>query len=240
MQNGEALTKTTNYGNIITCPSKYTNDTGDVGGKTADKSQVGGATAIAIIAKTSSVWWWCSDGSIASASTTVEGNVIKKNVLVTGVAPTNPSDTAGTQDPRTEFFLINCRQQKDLCGGAALIAAPVVGTYVDREVLLGFAYSDKCTWILKTDGKGAPTFKVAKAKTGNTAVMSTKHELHYVEYSILGTDSVSLTNQIGQETLSAANSAGLQLPLMSAATGFSTLKGRLYDSSIYAGYIEQP
>lgn len=119
-----------------------------------------------------------------------------------------------------------------------MIATPLVGTYVDRSVGAGFKYYDKCTWILKTDGKGAPTFKTAKSASTNTAVMSTKYELHYVEYSLKGTDAVSLTNMIGSETLGIASTGGVNLPLISDATGFSTLKGRLYDTDAYKGFIE--
>lgn len=70
--------------------------------------------------------------------------------------------------------------------------------------------------------------------------MSVKYDLHYVEFSIKGSDTVALTNMIGQETLGVDNTANEIMPLMSANTGFNTLKGRLYDRYQYKGIIEQP
>lgn len=90
-------------------------------------------------------------------------------------------------------------------------------------------YTEKCTWVLKTDGKGAPTFKTAKGATGNTSVMGDKYDLHYIEYSLQGTDGTALANMIGSETLGISTMGSSSLPIMSAATGFNTLKGRLYD-----------
>lgn len=82
-----------------------------------------------------------------------------------------------------------------MCGGVAYI--PLTNaTAVTRTIKDGFTYYDKCTWVVKTNGKGAPTFKAEKAVTGNSGVMSSKWDLHYIEYSLKGTG-VTMTNMTG-------------------------------------------
>lgn len=108
MENGEAATETTNYGNKVTCAVKYTNDGGTKVGKHTDKANFGAATAIAYISS-ATAYWWCSDGTMAKASTTAEDRVNTAFSISFGTEAINPNDTTAMGDPRIEYFLISCR-----------------------------------------------------------------------------------------------------------------------------------
>lgn len=97
---------------------------------------------------------------------------------------------------------------------------------------------------MRTDGKGAPTFKATKGlATGNADtleyILDSKYDIHYVEYSVrVGGSTVN--NEVGINELDnhADEEDAHDLFTMSANTGYKVLKGRLYDREAYKGFIE--
>jgi len=85
--------------NKYTCGARYTNDV-SAGHKCDGSGDSTGTTNVEITDK----FFWCSDGRTNQAAI---------------AAPVNPlSSTVGVRtDPRTELFLMQCRQGKATCGG---------------------------------------------------------------------------------------------------------------------------
>jgi len=197
--------------NKYTCAARYTNDiSAGIGPGTTD-----GAGTTNDNDGTNK--FWCSDGGNNQASA---------GAFVDTLSVVNNE----TKDPRTELFLMQCRQAITVCGGTANITAQTALGAADAARTRTLAITlmtkfEKCTFLSRSK-IGAPTFKAVAPASGAGKVLATTYDLHYAEYALSpgnGAAAVDATSKLAQAHMT-----------------WDILKGRLYDVNQFDGVIENP